>query len=82
VEADSITFDLCRDLVDEFILVSEAQIAESVRLYMDAQHQLIEGAAGVAVAAMLVDTKLVQGTKVVVVICGANISREALKSII
>lgn len=82
VEADSITFSLCRELVDEFILVSEAQIAESIRLYMDAQHQLIEGAAGVAVAAMLSDTKLTQGAKVVVVICGANISREALKCII
>jgi threonine dehydratase len=82
VEADSITFDLCREVVDEFILVSESQIAESIRLFMDAQHQLIEGAAGVAIAAMLADTKLARGTKVVVVICGANISREALKRII
>ena len=82
VEPDSITFRLCRELVDEFILVSEEQIAESIRLYMDAQHQLVEGAAGVAVAAMMADSKLAQGDKVVVVICGANISREALKCII
>lgn len=82
IEAGSITFELCRDLVDEFMLVSEAKIADAVREYIDAQHQLIEGAAGVAIAAMLADTKLEQGAKTVVVICGANISRESLKRII
>ena len=82
IEAGSITFELCRDLTDEFMLVSEAKIADAVREYIDAQHQLIEGAAGVAIAAMLADTKLEQGAKTVVVICGANISRESLKCII
>jgi threonine dehydratase len=82
IEAGSITFELCQNLVDEFILVSEEKIADAVRAYIDAQHQLIEGAAGVAIAAMLADANLQQGTKVVVVICGANISRESLKCII
>jgi threonine dehydratase len=82
IEAGSITFELCRDLTDEFMLVSEAKIADAVREYMDAQHQLIEGAAGVAIAAMLADKNLRKGAKTVVVICGANISRESLKCII
>jgi threonine dehydratase len=82
IEPGAITFELCRDLVDEFILVSEAKIADAVREYIDAQHQLIEGAAGVAIAAMLADTNLEKGAKTVVVICGANISRESLKCII
>jgi threonine dehydratase len=62
--------------------VSEEQIAAAVRSYIDAQHQLIEGAAGVAIAAMLADANLTKGEKVVVVVCGANISRDALKGII
>jgi threonine dehydratase len=82
IEAGAITLELCRDLVDEFILVSEAKIADAVREYIDAQHQLIEGAAGVAIAAMLADTNLEKGAKTVVIICGANISRESLKCII
>ena len=82
VEPDAITFDLCRDLVDEFLLVDETQIAAAMCQYIDAHHQLIEGAAGVAIAALLADTKLVSGTKVVVVVCGANISRDALKRVI
>ncbi len=82
IESGAITFELCRNLVDEFILVSEEQIAAAVRSYIDAQHQLIEGAAGVAIAAMLADANLTKGEKVVVVVCGANISRDALKGII
>lgn len=82
IEADSVTFDLCREIVDEFILVSEPQIAAAMRQYIDAQHQLIEGAAGVAIAALLAGTETLCGKKVIVVICGANISRAALKSII
>jgi threonine dehydratase len=82
IEPGAITFELCRDLVDEFILVSEAKIADAVREYIDAQHQLIEGAAGVAIAAMLADTNLEKDAKTVVIICGANISRESLKCII
>jgi threonine dehydratase len=82
IEPGAITFELCRDLVDEFILVSEERIAAAVRRYIDVQHQLIEGAAGVAIAAMLADANLAEGEKSVVVICGANISRDSLKSII
>jgi threonine dehydratase len=82
IEPGAITFELCCDLVDEFILVSEEQIAAAVRRYIDVQHQLIEGAAGVAIAAMLADANLAEGEKSVVVICGANISRDSLKSII
>ena len=86
IEAGAITFPLCREIVDKFVLVSESQIVDAMRQYIDAQHQLLEGAAGVAIAAMLssaaekVDE--IQGAKVAVIICGANISRAALKSII
>ena len=82
VEADSITFELCREIVDEFIIVSESQIAAAICAFIDAEHQLIEGAAGVAIAGMLAKAKSLRATKLVVVVCGANISRETLKSII
>ena len=51
-------------------------------LYMDSQHQLIEGAAGVAIAAMLATAADLQGRKVVILICGANISRATLQTVI
>ena len=82
VELDSITFDLCRAVVDRFVLVDEVAIAGAMRQYMDAEHQLIEGAAGVAIAGLLKEAAAVAGRKVVVVVCGANISRETLARVI
>ena len=35
IEANAITFDICQDLVDEYVLVSEDEIAESMREFMD-----------------------------------------------
>ena len=82
IEAGSITFDVCREIVDEFVLVDEDEIAAAMRLYMDSEHQLIEGAAGVAIAAMLAKKAELAGRKVVILVCGANIGRETLRSVI
>jgi len=82
VEQDAITFDLCRLLIDEFVLADEEQIAAAMRHFIDLEHQLIEGAAGVALAAMMSQTEHLQGCKVVVLICGGNISRDTLKQIL
>lgn len=81
IEADAITFDLCRDLVDEFVLVSEADIASAMREYMATEGEAIEGAAGVAIAAMLAQKDAIAGRKVVVIICGGNVSQATLDSI-
>ncbi|HNP63784.1 MAG TPA: threonine/serine dehydratase [Woeseiaceae bacterium] len=81
IEADAITFELNRAVVDEFILVDEEQIASAMRLYMDAEGDTIEGAAGVAVAAMLARREHIVGKNVVTIVCGGNISREALASV-
>lgn len=82
IEQDAITFGLCRNLVDEFVLVSEAEIAAAMRQFIDYEHQLIEGAAGVALAAMLKQKDTLAGRKVAVLICGGNVSRETLKRIL
>lgn len=82
VEAGSITFPLVREAVDEFVTVSEAEIASAMRAIMEAQHLLIEGAAGVAVAAFEQQKARWKGAHVVIVLCGANISLAALKGIL
>lgn len=82
IEQDAVTYGLCRQLVDEFVLVSEAEIADAMRQFIDHEHQLIEGAAGVAVAAMLKQREAIAGRKVVAVVCGGNISRDTLKEVL
>ena len=82
IEADAITFDLCRTVTDDYVVVSEDQIAEAMRQFIDAHHMLPEGAAGVALAGLRHRADSYKGKIVVVIICGGNISRETLKEVI
>jgi threonine dehydratase len=81
IEANAITFELCKDLVDEFVLVSEAEIAAAMRTYMAAEDEAIEGAAGVALAALVARKDAVIGRKVAVIVCGGNVSQQLIDSI-
>ena len=76
IEEGSITLPLCAELVDEWVLVTEPEIHSALRFMIDTQHQLIEGAAAMAIAAALKTSG--RGRAMVVVSCGANISSAAL----
>jgi threonine dehydratase len=82
IEAGSMTFDICRDVVGRYITVSEEQIAHAMREFIDSHHMLLEGAAGVAVAGLLEVASDYVGKNVVVIICGGNVSRDTLKKVI
>ncbi|MEP6691620.1 MAG: threonine/serine dehydratase [Gemmatimonadaceae bacterium] len=74
VEPGSITFALCRDLIDAHVLVSETEIATAMRDVFRADGARVEGAAGVALAAY---RKADRGDEAsVVVLCGGNVSDE------
>ena len=81
-EPGSITFDLCRELVDDYILVSEEEIADAIRWMAGKHHKIIEGAAGVALGAFMKQASRFEGKKVAIVICGANITTETLKNLL
>tara|TARA_B100000886_G_scaffold244371_1_gene171707 strand:+ start:224 stop:1180 length:957 start_codon:yes stop_codon:yes gene_type:complete len=82
VEQESITFPLCCKLVDETILISEKEIKDAMVFYIENEHQLIEGAAGTAVAALIKMKDKLKGKKIGVVICGGNIAIDTLKQVI
>ncbi|QBD77602.1 threonine/serine dehydratase [Ktedonosporobacter rubrisoli] len=82
IEAGAITFPLCQQLVDDYAQVSEEAIREAMRLIIADHHMLIEGAAGVAVAALLQEKEQLAGQTAIVVLCGANISLETLRTVI
>ena len=81
IERDSITFPLNQSIVDEFVTADEGQIAAAMRDYMEVEEDTIEGAAGVAIAALLARPGTVRDRTVVVVICGGNISEDKLASV-
>ncbi len=82
IEPGSVTFDLCRELIDDYETVTEDEIKASLGEFLQTQHMLIEGAAAVAVAAMVKRRDRLAGKNVVVIICGANISLETLKTVL
>jgi threonine dehydratase len=82
IEPGAITFDYCQQYVDNYILVSEEEIRIAMCRFMDNEHMLLEGAAGVAIAGLTRLAKNYAGKRVAVVICGANISRETLLTVI
>ena len=82
VEAGSITFPLCQAVIDRSILVSEEEIADAMRAFIEHHHMLIEGAAGVAIASYLKMRSAYTGKRVVIVLCGANISAQKLQRVL
>lgn len=81
VEADSITFELCREVVDHRVLVDERQIIEAMRILLFQEHTMVEGAAGVALAGYLAMQERYRDRRAVVLLCGANASEAVLREV-
>ncbi len=71
VEPGSITFELCRQVMNRAVLVSEAEILSAMR-WGHTQGWAMEGASGVALAAYFKEAERYAGKKAVVLICGGN----------
>jgi threonine dehydratase len=70
--ANRVTFPMVRELVDEVVLLGEAAIAEGVRHCYREERQVVEGAGGVGVAAILAGRVRPEGP-VMALLSGANI---------
>jgi len=82
VEQGSLTFPICQQVIDQSILVTEAEIREAMHCFITDHHMMIEGAAGVAVAALLKTKADYVDKNVVIVICGANIGLNKLNAVL
>ncbi len=79
IEEGSITFDLCKEYVDDFILVQEQTIIDAIVHHLFLDHQLVEGAGAVGAAAIMENPERFKGRNVGVVVSGGNIDEELLK---
>ena len=82
LESGSVTLELCKAAIDRSVLVTEDEILKAMRWMLENEHWLIEGAAGVAVAACMKETAKYEGKNVAVVICGRNVSPEVGKVLV
>lgn len=82
LEADAITFPLCRACVDDWIVVEEPAIRAALRLVLERQAVLIEGAGALPVAALLAARDRWRGARVALVLSGSHIALPALAELL
>jgi threonine dehydratase len=76
VEPGAVTLPVCKAVIDETVTVSEAEIGGAMRLLAQAEHWIVEGSAGVALAGLAKHVDACRDRKVAVVLCGRNIALE------
>lgn len=82
MEPGSITFDICRETVDDYIIVSEEEIADGIRVMVEHHYMLVEGAAALSVASFIQAKERFRDKTVVLIISGRKITLDKLKKIL
>jgi threonine dehydratase len=79
--ANRYTFGMCRGLLDDVVLLTEAEIAAGVRHAYALEREIVEGAGAVGIAAILAGKVRLEGDTVVL-LSGRNIDMELHRSIV
>jgi len=82
LEEGSVSFPICRDNIDQWIILQETEILAAIKYMLHQSHMLVEGAGAVGVAGLLRDPLSWKGKKIGVVISGGNLGMETLKLVI
>ena len=82
VEEGSITFNMCKELIDDFCLVSEEEIALQIKNTLKIDKMSIEGSAAVAIASAIKMKSHIENKNVAIIICGGNIGSDTLNKIL
>jgi threonine dehydratase len=77
-----VTFPMCRDLVDETVLVSEAQIAAGMRHLYRHQQLVTEGGAAVGASVLLDGMIGDPGERIAVIVSGRNVDMDLFTRIV
>ena len=77
-----LTFDLLKRYLDDFVLLSEDELAEGVRMALRSTHNLAEGAGSAAIAAAWKMRDRHRGQRVVAIMSGGNLDAARLRVIV
>ena len=78
----ALTFPTLLAGLADFITVTDAEIAEAVRVILQATHHLVEGAGAMGLAAVIKLAPSLAGQRVGIVFCGANMDSTVLRRIL
>ena len=77
-----LTFGILKQYLDDFVLLSEDELAEGVRLALRTTHNLAEGAGSASLAAASKMATALAGQRVVCVMSGGNLDQAKLRWIV
>ncbi|ACL69687.1 threonine ammonia-lyase [Halothermothrix orenii] len=77
-----LTFNICREYVDDVVAVSEEEIANAILMLMERAKMVVEGAGATSIAALIYKKLGVQNKKIVPVLSGGNIDFNIISRII
>ncbi len=77
-----LTFEALRDGLTDFITVSEAEIAEAIRICLRTTNNLVEGAGAAGLAGLITLRDRLEGQTVAIVFSGGNIDEGTLRRIL
>jgi threonine dehydratase len=77
-----LTFEILRRELDDIVTLSEDELADGVRLALEATHNLAEGAGAASLAAAVKIADRLRGKTVVCVMSGGNIDRATLMRVL
>jgi threonine dehydratase len=80
IERDSITWRMCKQLVDEVVVVDEQQIAEGMAWAAGVHQLVVEGSAALPIAALRARLGGLSGRRVAAVLTGRNVDLATLRS--
>jgi len=78
----ALTFPALLDGLSDFVTVTDAEIAEAVRVILATTHHLVEGAGAIGIAAAMKLREQLAGQRVGVVFCGGNMDSAVLRRIL
>lgn len=76
-----LTFAMCRDLLDDVILLSEGEIAAGIRHAYEGEREIVEGAGAVGIGALLAGKVKVSGPTVLI-LSGKNIDMDLHRRVV
>lgn len=82
IDPDSMTLDLCRQLVDDFILLEEDEIIAAMRLLHESEGLTIEGAAALTTAAVLKNGERFAGKRTVLIVSGGRVDESVMEKVL
>ena len=81
-EVGKLCFEIAREVVDDLVMVDEAQIAMSILRLLELEKTVVEGGGAVPLAAAMRRSLGLEGKRIVLCLCGGNIDITTISKVI